>query len=112
MENKTHWKKMTNPKYVGAHDVLPQTQFRATIDRVVHEMVPDTSGKESECVVCYFVGKKKPMILNKTNLKIIEKALKTPYVEEWAGREILVIVAKVRAFGENVDALRVKNEFK
>jgi hypothetical protein len=50
------------------------------------------------------------MIINKTNAKIITKILDTPYIEHWAGKSIIIYAAKVRAFGETVDALRVKNQ--
>jgi hypothetical protein len=31
-------------------------------------------------------------------------------VEEWAGKSVIIYSAKVKAFGELVDALRVKNQ--
>tara|TARA_R110000764_G_scaffold72464_3_gene148618 strand:+ start:2618 stop:2947 length:330 start_codon:yes stop_codon:yes gene_type:complete len=106
-EEKTHWKKLTNPKYVGAHDILPLKEINVTISDVKKEIVKNKDGEE-ECVVCYFVGAKKPMILNKTNMKIIQKKFDTPYIEEWKDKKITVYVAKVKAFGEVLDALRIK----
>ena len=53
-------------------------------------------------------GAKKGMILNKTNCKIISKRLDSPYIEQWVGKSITIYAAKVRAFGEMVEALRVK----
>jgi hypothetical protein len=51
------------------------------------------------------------MILNKTNCKIIEKVYKTPYTEEWGGKKIKIYAQSgVRAFGDIVDALRIKQE--
>ena len=41
-------------------------------------------------------------------MKIITKALDTPYIEQWIGKSITIYAAKVRAFGEMVEALRVK----
>ena len=49
------------------------------------------------------------MILNSTNAKMIQKLLKTPYIEEWAGHSIQIGVEMVKAFGEIVDALRVRS---
>ena len=106
-EKKTHWKKLTNPKYVGAHDILPAKEIEVTISDVKQEVVKNKEGEE-ECVVCYFVGAKKPMILNKTNMKIIQNKFNTPFIEEWVGKKITIYVAKVKAFGDVVDALRVK----
>jgi len=47
------------------------------------------------------------MILNVTNSKTIEKVHKTPYIEDWVSKQVLVKVVNIRAFGEQVDAVRV-----
>jgi len=105
----THWKKLTNPNYIGAHDLQPGQEVTITIKSVAKEMVKGQDGKEEQCVVAKLDGTQKPFILNKTNMKIISKVLDTPYIEEWAGRKIIIYAAKVKAFGEMVDALRVKH---
>lgn len=111
MENKlTHWKKLTNPNYIGAHDFQPNEKITVTIDKVQKEMVKGPDGKEEQCIVATLIGAKKPLILNKTNCKIIAKILETPYVENWNGGKIILYVAKVKAFGELVDAIRVENK--
>lgn len=106
----THWKKLTNPNYIGAHDLQPGQEVKITFEKIVQEMVKGQDGKEEQCVVAYLKGAKKPMILNKTNMKIITKVLDTPYVEQWRGKSVIIYTAKVKAFGELVDALRVKNQ--
>lgn len=106
----THWKKLTNPKYIGAHDLLPNQELQVTIESVANEIVKGQDGQDGECVVAKIKGAKKPMIINKTNMKIIEKVLGTPYVEHWAGKQITLYAAKVKAFGDIVLALRVKNK--
>lgn len=111
MENKvTHWKKLTNPNYIGAHDFQPNEKIVVTIDKVTKEMVKGMDGKEEQCIVATLVGAKKPLILNKTNCKIIAKVLETPYVERWSNGKITLYVAKVKAFGEVVEAIRVENK--
>jgi hypothetical protein len=106
----THWKKLTNPNYIGAHDLQPGQEVKITIKTVAQEMVKGPDGKEEQCVVARLDGAKKPMILNKTNMKIISKVLDTPYIEEWSGKSVIIYSAKVKAFGEMVEALRVKNQ--
>ena len=109
----THWKKLTNPHYIGAHDLNPGQELKITIESVGHELIKCFDGKtikEEQCVVANIKGSKKPFILNKTNMKIITKVLDTPYIEEWAGKSIIIYSAKVKAFGDVVDALRVKNQ--
>jgi hypothetical protein len=51
----------------------------------------------------------KPMILNNTNAKTISKVHQTPYMEQWTGKKIQIYARRVRAFGEDVDALRVRD---
>ena len=65
-------------------------------------------GKKEDCIVCYWKEKEKPMILNVTNCKTITKVVGTPYIEQWAGHRIQIGVENVKAFGDVVQALRVK----
>lgn len=107
-ETLTHWKKLTNPNYIGAYSMPSDgSSIILTIDKVVREMVIGTEGKKEECTVAYFKEPSKPMILNKTNCKVIEKLHKTPFIEKWAGRRIEIVVKQVKAFGDVTDALRV-----
>ena len=105
----THGKKLTNPDYLGAYSLEPGQDIVLTIERVQVETVTGPEGKKEECVVCYWREREKPMILNSTNAKMIQKLLKTPYIEEWSGHRIQIGVEMVKAFGEIVDALRVRN---
>lgn len=105
----THWKKLTNPDYLGAYALEPGKDIIATIASVKNEMVVGPDGKKEECSVMRFVEREiKPMILNVTNAKTIQKIYKTPYVESWVGKKVQIYVAEVKAFGEVVDALRIR----
>lgn len=105
----THWKKLTNPDYLGAYALEPGQDIVATIKSVGIEQVMGTDGKKEECTVAHFVEAGiKPMILNVTNCKTLEKLYKTPYIEDWAGRKMQIGVESVKAFGDVVDALRVR----
>jgi hypothetical protein len=111
MEQVTHWKKLTNPDYIGSHDFQPNQELTVTIETVTNEVISlfdGKSNKDESCILARFKGAKKPMILNRTNCKIITRNLGTPYIEEWKGKVITLYVAKVRAFGEVVEAVRVK----
>lgn len=105
---KTHWKKLTNPNYLGAYSIEDGRDLILTIKNVREEQVTGTDGKKDDCVVCYFYENVKPMILNSTNMKMIAKLYRTNYIEEWVGKKIQVGVEQVRAFGDIVDALRVR----
>lgn len=107
--SKTHWKQMTNPNYIGAYALQPGQDIIVTIKNVQNEMVMNTDGKKEECIVAHFIEPDvKPMILNSTNCKTIQKIYKTPFIEEWQGRKIQLYVEKVKAFGELVEALRIR----
>lgn len=104
---KTHWKKLTNPDYIGAYFLNPGEDLIVQIDRVEHAVITGADGKKDEANIAHLVGHK-PFILNSTNQKSIEKALKSPYIEDWAGKYIQLYSARVKAFGDTVDALRVR----
>ena len=109
MEKLTHWKKLTNPDYLGAYALQPNEDLVATIKSVANELVTGADGKKETCLVMRFTENVKPLVLNATNAKTITKLLKTPYIEEWAGRKIQLYVEKnVKAFGDVVDAIRVR----
>lgn len=109
MNEKTHWKKYTNPNYLGAYAFQQGEEKTVTIKEVKREAVQNQSGTE-ECTVAHFVEDVKPLILNKTNCKAISKVWGTPYIEDWSGRKITLKVKKISAFGELTDAVRVSSE--
>lgn len=106
---KTHWKKLSNPDYLGAYALEPGKDLVVTIKSVGEERVTGTDGKKEDCIVAHFAeAGVKPMILNATNCKTISKIYGTPYIEEWRGCAIQLYVAEVQAFGDTVEALRVR----
>lgn len=110
---KTHWKKNFNYDYLGSYSLNENQEVTLTILNVNKQIVQGGNGLKQECTVCYFKenvnGEKKPMILNKTNCKTIEKLYKTPYLEDWIGKKITIYTEKnIKAFGDLVDALRIK----
>lgn len=107
---KTHWKKLTNPDYLGAYSLNDGKDLNVTIEKVVREMVTGTGGKKEECTVAYLKAQK-PMILNNTNCKQIAKLADSSYIEDWSGLTVTVYIAKIRAFGEdNVECLRIRKQ--
>lgn len=108
---KTHYKKLRNPNYIGSYELMTGSspiELVVTIDKAIKEQVQNGDKKEEAMVV--YLKSHKPMIVNSTNAKAIASATGSPYVEDWSGKNITLYVAKIRAFGENVDALRVRKE--
>ncbi len=109
---KTNWKKLINPDYLGAYSLDDgEGKYRditATIRQVRVEQVTGPDGKKENCPVAHFVENIKPMILNVTNMKTLEKLFHSKYIEDWSGRRVQIGVESVRAFGDVVDALRIR----
>ncbi len=108
--NMTHWKKLTNPNYLGSYAFQPGEEKPLTIKTVCQEEVtnPAEPDKKESCIVARFEQPEKPLILNKTNCKTIEKLSGTPDIEQWPGLGIILCVQRVMAFGELVEAVRVR----
>lgn len=107
-EKLTHWKKLHNPNYLGAFSFDPGKDMVLTIKYTAEETVVGADGSKEDCMVIHFVEPVLPFICNVTNAKTIADVLKSPYVENWAGRKVQFYVTKVKAFGETVDAVRVR----
>lgn len=105
-EKQTHWKQYTNPEYIGAYCTPKDTTV--TIVKVVREMVTGDAGRKEECTVAY-LKESKPFILNRTNCKMITKVLGTPYIEQWAGKQITIYPTVTKLKGEEVECLRVRD---
>ncbi len=110
MENLTHWKKLTNPDYLGSYDFKPGEERVVTIKDAKRQMVNGADGKKEECTVLHFQENYKPMIMNATNSKMITRLAESPYIEQWVGKSFKLVVVKIKAFGEFVEALRIKSE--
>jgi len=103
-----HWKKLTNPNYLGSYAFQPGEEKALTIKTVGQEDVTNQDGQQEKVIVAHFQQPEKPLILNKTNCKAIEKLTGTPDIEQWPGAGILLCVQRVKAFGELVEAVRVR----
>ena len=116
METKTHWKKHFDYRFVSAEELKGETTL--TIKNVIQDEAfsgkyeKDKDGKRipimEPVTVLKFENAEKGMVLNKTNAKAISTTLKSPFLEDWVGKQITIYPTKVSAFGQEVDAIRVK----
>jgi hypothetical protein len=97
-----------NPEYLGAYSLEDGKDIVLTIDYIKVETVTGTDGKKEDLPVCHWKEPEKSMILNATNMKMIAKVLNSNYVEDWSGKKVQIGTEKVRAFGDVVDALRIR----
>lgn len=107
MADKTHFKKLINPKYMGTHSLNPGEERIVTIEKVVSEKVTNVS-ETKDCAIMYFVGEKKPMICNVKNYKIISKLYNSRFVEDWVGKKIQLFVTTEKIFGVMDEVIRVR----
>lgn len=116
MTEHIHWKRLTAPDFLGAYSLDENKDAILTIRSVGREIVTGADGKKDECTVAHFAEKTapncpevKPMILNNTNCKIIQKLYNTPYVDQWQGKPIQIYVDhNVKVGKETVDGLRIR----
>lgn len=107
-----NWRTEFKSNYLGSH-LMPNGQdMILTIKEVKAEELMSTDGKEKHSLVCYFQEKDVlPMVLNKTNCRQIAKLYHENDYLKWSGKRISVYVDHgVKAFGDTVDGLRIRNK--
>jgi len=107
MADHIHWKKTTNPDYLGAYAFDEGKDMIVKVKDVRIETVQNQQGREDKPVL-HFEGDVKPLILNTTNMKAIEKVAGSPYMDEWVGKKLQLYVTMVSAFGTTTEAVRVR----
>lgn len=111
-----HWKQLANYNYMGAFSLDGiAKEVTVTIKSVAQELVTGPNGKQDPCIVAHFVEDHvngveiKPMILNKTNCKAIEKALGTGDTDGWIGKQVVVFATTTKYQRDMVPCLRIKD---
>lgn len=114
---KTHWKNLHNYEYLGAYSFVNGiTEVVLTIKEVKKQRVTAPGGSSEDCIVAHFEETNvngivvKPMVLNKTNCKIISKVYDSEFIEDWIGKKIIVFSTTTKFARDTVACLRVKNE--
>ena len=106
-----HWKKQFNYDYLGSYSLDGKREIVVSIKGVGSAKVTGQNGRKEDCFVVHFNEMDKPMILNRTNAKAIEKVAGSGLVEDWVGTRVTLFVEKgVKAFGDVVDALRSRDK--
>lgn len=105
---KTSWKTLVDWKNLSSTSLFNEERI-LTIKQIRREEIISTNGKKTMVAVCRFEDDKLPMVLNKTNLRTLEKIFKTDKIEDWYGKKIMVYVKSGIKFGkELVKGLRVR----
>lgn len=107
---KTHWKKLTDPDYLGEHNMFNGEELTLTIAKAISEEVYNRQkGKSTKEGVLTFKETNKKLVLNKTNSKMIARLYKSKAIEDWAGKRITLFYDTTVKFGrELVGGVRVR----
>ena len=106
-----HWKKQFNYDYLGSYSLDGKKEVVVSIKGVGTAKVTGQAGRKEDCFVVHFNEFDKPMILNRTNAKAIEKVASSGLIQDWVGKQVTLYVENgVKAFGEVVDALRIRDK--
>ena len=112
MPGTCHWRNEFKQNFFGSN-LMPAngSDVVLTIREVRPEDLMNTDGQKKHSLVCYWQENALPMVLNKTNCRTISKLLKENDYSKWAGHRIQVFVDHhVKAFGEVVDGLRIRDK--
>jgi hypothetical protein len=105
---KTSWKTQVDFTRISSSSLLEKEQIY-TISKIQKEEIVADAGRVAKVPLCYFKETEMPMVLNKTNMKILERLFQSEYIEDWYGKQITVFVKEGIKFGkELVSGLRIK----
>jgi len=91
-------------KYLKVAD-LNGGEVEATVSSVEWEKVGD-----DEKGVCYFKGKVKPLVLNKTNYESIEALAGDEETDNWGGTRVVLYPTTIRFNGVMTPCIRIKGQ--
>ena len=104
----SHFMKMFDGRFVGSWDLEGHDEVIVTIDDVIvveiHNM--ETNKPENKPALSFVKGKK-GLVLNKTNARAIAEIYGAD-TDKWKGKKIALYATTCRAFGKQVECVRIK----
>ena len=94
--------------YLKAADCEPDVHL--TIKEVSIHTFKARDGSEEPKPLVVFENEPKGLILNKTNSKLIAKALQSDETDDWVGKTITLYSTEVEFAGDIVDSIRVRSK--
>lgn len=89
-------------KFIAAADL----QDKEAVVKITHIATDEIGGKQK--YVCFFAGKQKGLVLNKTNWNSIVRISGHDDTDDWTGVSICLYPTMVDFQGDSVPAVRVK----
>lgn len=103
---RTDYRLMFPSDYIAAPDLMGR-DAPVVIESVKVENLKMAGGKSEDKPVVRFVGKKKALVLNKTNARTIAK-LHGNQTDEWVGKGVTLYPTTTTFGRETVDCLRIR----
>jgi len=100
-----HWRTIHTSDYLSSVDIEGNTNV--TVKSVSAKTQTFDKGKKETLPIATLEGEFKPLILNRTNCKTLEKLSGSGEIEDWAGMTVTLTVEKVRFGSEMVDGIRI-----
>lgn len=95
-------------KYICAFE-LQSKDRTVTIQTVRGEQIEGEGNRKAKKPVIHFTDWPKPLVLNKTNAKVLIALYGSDYTK-WAGKRITIYPTTAKMAGEDVDAVRVRKK--
>ncbi len=114
--SKTPWQKTFDPNFIGAWSLEDGEVFNTVVLKCELKEITSNGKEFKERIVATLKDAPRngillPMVIgNKDNAKALQKLSGSQYVEDWKNIPVSIYVKKnIKAFGELVDALRIKD---
>jgi len=98
-------------RFISSLDLAGQGTVTLTIDHVekVDELHYDNGNSEQNAILCCFKETDKPLVLNATNRASIILKANSNKGADWEGVKVGLYAAKIKAFGKEQLAVRIKD---
>ena len=106
---KEHWRNLMGKEFLVGEE-LDGKDVTLTIKSVSIEELQNAKGKDKKPVMS-FEGTDRKVVMNITNMKAVAKTLKTPYYQEWIGKQNTLTPVEGFFFGEQQTVIRIKQDF-
>ncbi len=106
-----HYEALFDSTYLRWFD-LNGKDVTVTIESVKQEELTLRGGKKKKAPVVRFVGKKKPLVLNRTNADKMAELAGTNQVSKWAGVAVTLYQTTTNLGGQTTECIRVKKASK
>jgi hypothetical protein len=100
------YRSMFDRDYIGSWD-LGGHDVTVKIIKVQAGELTAQGGRKSKKPLCWFEGKEKGLVLNKTNAKTVA-AMYGPITEQWIGKQITLYPTQTQMGVETVDCIRIR----